>query len=223
MDLKEITENYRSYKKIKRIAACAIIGCLMPIYDWYDNSQRLDEEVATAHQELATQQVSVNGAKTEIAELPKLQEQKSGIEQALEKAKRILPDSVDVEEILGKIAALEKESGVHLISLKPQKERVPDANLRYAEIPYDIVIEAEFNRIMVFFDQMLHQDKLVSIRDIKFIGRESEVKSRGREDKMTNGNVQASAQIVFYKGAEPESALSEGLLSKPPKLKGENL
>src|SRR5690606_20750015 len=110
----------------------------------------------------------IDNAVNSSSELPELERRVTQTEQGLEKARRYLPPSIEFDEVLSATGMLEKELGVQVMKFVPGIETQPNPDIRYAEVPVEITVKADFNRVMQFFDRLVHMEKLTHLRNITF-------------------------------------------------------
>jgi Tfp pilus assembly protein PilO len=135
-------------------------------------------------------------ARQKVAELPALMARLSEIEDELNRAKQILPDRVEMDNILGSLGKLEKELDVKIAKFTPGAEYQPNPTLEYKEMPVDLVLQAPFPQTMRFLDRLVHMPNLTHVRNIQFGNSIQDATKKGTESPV----LETSARLILFKG-----------------------
>lgn len=201
MEWELLLDKYKNLNIAVRIAALMFLATLYPAYLYWEEQGLLLEELDEIRitRDLVQKKFDKNREKS--AKLPELQEQLADIEEDLQKAKKILPEKVEQNELLSKIGSFEKELNIKIVNYKPGQESRPNQSLEYIEVPIQLEVMAPFPKIMLFFDRLVHLPMLTHIRDISFkvVENGGEEKEKGSEKKERKGEVVAAASLILFK------------------------
>ena len=170
MDKDEILERYKELPLYARLLLWAVIGIVPCGYYYLEDGVTVEARLDEAEREAATAKQSFFKASQQKKNLPKLEEELQFTEEELEKARRQLPDSFKIDEILQKTATIAREVGVSLYLFDPQNEVPAGTSFRYIELPISAKIKGKFSQVGMYFDRIVHLNTSVFIRDVKLIG-----------------------------------------------------
>lgn len=190
MDFDEITDRYRNTNFVVRLIIVLIAAAIIPAFIVWDEAPGLQEELENAQNSHSAMKAKLARAERDKAELPALEQRLATIERGLERARKVLPQSIEFDEILSATGLYEKETGVQLVRFAPGSEIQPDPAIRYAEIPVEITVRANFGRVMQFLDRLVHMEKLTHLRHISF---------ETVTDKSEPGTVTAKASLILFR------------------------
>lgn len=190
MDMDELTDRYRNANFVVRLILVLVAATIVPAFIVWDEGPILQEELQNAEASHAAMKAKVAKAERDKAELPTLEQRLRTVESGLERARKILPKSVEFDQILSTTGLYEKETGVRLVRFAPGEEVQPDPAIRYAEIPVEITVRADFGRVMQFLDRLVHMEKLTHLRNISF---------ETSTDKAEPGVVTAKASLILFR------------------------
>lgn len=180
MDLDDIKQRYKVLPLWARLTVAGIIGLIPGIYVLMDEGDGLDARRMTAETEENAARTEFEKARENKANLPKLEEQLAFTEEQLAKAKKRLPDSYRIEDILQKAATIAKDTGVKLNGFIPQDETQHCDKARYIERPIKTEVEGRYSELVTFFDRIVHLDGSIFVQRIQMNRTELE------ENKLTN-------------------------------------
>lgn len=92
----------------------------------------------------------------------------------LEKAKGQLPSGKQIPALLEQISNIGTQAGLEFLEFRPQKEIIKEF---YAEVPVVIKVTGSFHKIMKFFDDIGHMERIVTINKMKLQKRKSRRKT----------------------------------------------
>lgn len=190
MDMDALTDRYRNSNFIVRLAMVLLAAAIVPAFIVWDEGPALQEELQNTEASHAAVKVKLARAERNKAELPALEQRLRTVESALERARKILPKTVEFDQILSATGMYEKETGVRLVRFAPGEEIQPDPAIRYAEIPVEITVRADFGRVMQFLDRLVHMEKLTHLRNISF---------ETTAEKAEPGVVTAKASLILFR------------------------
>lgn len=195
MDLEDIVDRYREVPQKKRWIIIGILALLPALLHWYEEGDYLAQELEQARINESAERSRLESAKRKVAELPSLLNKVSEIEAALDKARRILPDKVEIDSILASLGKFEAELDVSLLRFVPGNELQPNAQIEYKELPIEITVQSNFPQIMRFYDKVLHMQTLTHLRSIEFTKVEA-----NEEQQVDNTKIESRAKLILFKG-----------------------
>ena len=209
MDFDELKERYRGLPIWARLLIALGIGLVPAGYVYYNEGEALTTELDEARTERDRAQVKLDRSIEKKKKIPEVEERLAELEEQLSKAKKVLPDSFRVEEVLQKAAVIAKETGVALNLFNPEEEKPGAGDYKYMELPISTEIEGRFNQIATFFDRLLHLEQSLFVRAIDIgsilpdgeAANEDLTKSPHRIALETRQKLQAKAKfhIVVYR------------------------
>ena len=194
MELDDIVEKYRSSKMNVRLMIATVVGLLPALYYWTDEGERIQYDLDDAVARQSSAVSKFESGKRKVAELPALLSKLSDIEGQLRKAKRILPDTVEIDTVLAAIGTLEGEYGVKVIRFQPGVEVQPNPQIEYKEQAVELEVSGRFPQIMQFFNSLVHLPNLTHLRNIQL------ETSDDRDEGENPDGVVGRAKLVLFKG-----------------------
>ena len=185
MDIDIITDRYRNARLIQRVGIVIIFAVMPPAYIYWEEGDKQTAELEAAQAAEQDARSKFTAAQKKKEEVPKIQERHNQIEQLLERAKKYLPDKIEIDEVLGLAATFEKELNVQIQKFGPMDALaaadVPAAggNANYREIPITIEVRSDFRKVMAFFDRLVHLDKVAHLRQMDFTAESTPLNETG--------------------------------------------
>ncbi len=230
MELDEIKERYKSVPILGRLLCIAALAVLPALYTWWDEGTVLEETLVDSQSKEDAARVTFEKNRKMKGNLPELEAKLEFTEVQLGKARKKLPDSYRIEDVLQKAATIAKETGVKLKLFKPGKEARSGVEYKYFELPITTEISGKFSQVASFFDRVVHLEGTIFLRNIAVQTRASELNEDTgavRRDKnaaaarelsdyekarraRTELTVDGRFEIVIFRGmSEREQALAE--------------
>jgi Tfp pilus assembly protein PilO len=191
MDSYLIIERVRETSLFTRLLVLTVMAVSVPGYYFYDQDEILSQELETQQEATLLARKRYAKAVQQVKELPMLEEQLGTVEKGLAEAKKYLPEKIEFDEIVSLAGQFEKELGVTIVKMKPETEVRPNLEIQYAEIPVELIVKADFMKIMTFFDRLMHTQKIMHLRNIEF---EAVV-----GDDIEPGLTQAKASLILFR------------------------
>jgi Tfp pilus assembly protein PilO len=166
MDLDDIKERYKILPMAARIGVAVVVGVLPIVYIFLDEGSILSDQLTELHDKESQARAKFERARDRKGNLPKLEENLAFTEEQLNKAKRLLPDSFRVEDVLQKVATTARDVGVTLDSFKPLEEVKKDMGYPTVEIPIEAGVSGRFGDIGHFIDQILRSEMALFVKTI---------------------------------------------------------
>ncbi len=155
--------------------------------------------ITDQHEQINTLELSLAQKQKEVRDNAILFKRKAEFEKRiaalnieLERAKGQLPSGKQIPALLEQISNIGTQAGLEFIEFRPQKEMIKEF---YAEVPVVIKVTGSFHKIMKFFDDIGHMERIVTINKIKLQKR----KSRRKTSKLT-----LSCTAVTYRYIDSE-------------------
>jgi Tfp pilus assembly protein PilO len=196
MELEDLIDKYRNAKPQVRFGLAGLVALLPALNTWFNQGEALEERRMQVEAEVADERQKFEAAKQKVAELPALMARLSEIEEELNRAKQILPDRVEMDNILGSLGKLEKELDVKIAKFTPGPEYQPNPGLEYKEMPVDLVLQAPFPQTMRFLDRLVHMPNLTHLRNIQFGNSVQDAGKKPSEAPV----LETSARLILFKG-----------------------
>jgi Tfp pilus assembly protein PilO len=215
----EIIERLKFIPVSKRIAVAAIIGLVVPwFFVFMDEIDSAEYELETATSEYEAIEAKFNRAKSQKNDMPELEKKLDFTRKQLAEAKTRLPDDYEMNSILEFVANSSDEAGVELLEFTPNEEAFKNTGYSYVEMPIALSVQGTYNQTGVFFDKLIHMEKMVHIRDItsvkvlKEMGEPLTVdmelsKQAKLSQELEKIRVKTTAKMIVFRSARPgESA-----------------
>lgn len=236
MDLEELKERYKLLPLWVRFLIAGAIGLLPGAYVYYDEGDALQSQLDEVAGLEATARDKFESSRQQKANLPKLEEELAFTEEQLIKAKKKLPDSYRIEDVLQKAATIAKEVGVKLIAFDPGDEIPHNDTYRYVEMPIKTELQGRFSQIAAFFDRIVHLENSIFVRKIEMAkyrieatpeagaGQPQKTEFQIARENRQNLRLKATFDLVIFRGmTEAEASMpapgEEGQEEKPAKGK----
>jgi Tfp pilus assembly protein PilO len=213
MDLEELKERYKMLPLWARFLIMGAIGLLPGAYVYYDEGDALQSQLEQEQSDEVVARGDFERSRQQKANLPKLEEDLAFTEEQLVKAKKKLPDSYKIEDVLQKAATIAKEVGVKLVLFAPQAEVRHEEGYRYVELPIKTEVQGRFSQIASFFDRIVHLETSVFVRKIvleKLVVQKTEAEMQANQQKTDFQLARESRDKLRLKGSF-EMAIFRGM------------
>lgn len=238
MDVDDLKDRYKAVPVWGRCVAALILGVSPGLYFYIEEGEVLNQELMDLEIRVRTAENNLARRMSEKAQIPKLEQTLAFTEDQLEKAKKSLPDRVDVDELLQKVASVGREIGITLRNFEPQDSVAKtEGEVSFVEVPVVMEVEGSFAQIATYLDRLAHFETSIFVRDLS-LGRlmaNAEGAARGNagpgeasvvshaEAKAARKDMKISAKfrmVLFSSGPpiEPEPEV-EDPASLPPEAK----
>ena len=195
--MEEIVERLKFMPIWGRVISFALAGIVLPWYFVFmDEIDDADYQLEEAISEYESIESKFNRAKSQKNDMPELEKSLEFTRKQLEEAKTRLPDEYYMDSILEFVANSSDEAGVELLEFTPAEEQFKDTGYSYVELPISLSVQGTYNQIGVFFDKLVHMEKMVHIRDIN---SEKVVKENPNEGNL---NIELSKQAQLAQELE---------------------
>lgn len=160
VDFDEQLEKFARVPKVARHGV--VVGILIAIAAGYyttsyQESRAHADRLNAEAQEL---QRKLNKVRVVASNLGEFEQEVAGLERALQRALKQLPNRKQFEDLLRDISTAGKKVGVEIKSIRRQKER---AHGFYTEVPFDLQLEGRYHDIAKFFERVSKLSRIVNI------------------------------------------------------------
>lgn len=175
MELEDLKERYKLLPIVARLGMAFIIGAMPIAYIYLENGTQLSDQLTQLQQQEEASRQKFEKARQRKASLPNLEQQLAFTEEQLVKARKLLPESFRIEDILQKVALIAREVGVSLVTFTPKEEVKADNGYPSVEIPIGTEIVGRFGEIAGFIDRIVRLETTVFVRSIAMTTMTSEL------------------------------------------------
>lgn len=162
--MKELLDRILGLPQQQKLGVLAGLIVALLLLDYFLLYAPRSDEISKLTQEIKNNRNERDKKKKEVANIPKLKDQKRQLDGMLKEAVAQLPDRKEIPDLLGSISNKVKESGLEILLFRPRAENVQEF---YAEIPVDIVVRGGFHNVVTFFDEVGRLNRLVNINNIE--------------------------------------------------------
>ena len=202
MDSAEIIERYKSLALPARLLMIALISLAPGAWQVYSTSGELEAQLADVTGRLEVANTAFERAKKKKRDLPSEEQQLVQYEQALVQARKMLPDTFLMDDILHSTASEAINANLELKLFDPQDmSRVrKEPTQKWQALPVSLRTAGTYNQLAKFFDRILHFDKLIHFEKINLKSISNSPLSSA--SNLTKGSirptVEASAEMIIY-------------------------
>lgn len=123
----------------------------------------INEKIASRNDELDELTKKIQAGRSAEKKLPQFREEVKRLELELEKLRRILPSSRNVEEIIKKIKALVDQGDFVLRRLVFPPELSPAEEEVYAEWPIQVNVDGTYHNLAILFNRLSNFSRIVNV------------------------------------------------------------
>ena len=102
-------------------------------------------------------------AKIQRKKLPKVREEKKQVDMQFEAALRLLPNEMEIPELLTEITKLAVDSNLDVPTFRPQNIRKKGF---YAEVPISLKIKGTYHNVALFFEKVGNMERIMNIQNV---------------------------------------------------------
>lgn len=147
----------------QRFAAIFVLAGLFAGAFYFFVIQGKEGEISQLKDSLTKIQKEVEDNKLHAQKLGKLQEKIALLEGSMKDASKQLPSEKEIPELLVQVSNIGTQVGLEFKKFKPQPEFRKDF---YSEVPVSMQIEGKFHNMLMFFDEIAHLPRIVTIDNI---------------------------------------------------------
>jgi type IV pilus assembly protein PilO len=173
--------------------------------------------IATLEQEYEKVSADLMKAKQSASRLPKVQAELALIEKQWDEAKKLLPESKQMPELLTQVTLAGQRSRVDFMNFEPQPVQVKQI---YAENPINVTVQGGYHDVGAFLGRVANLPRIVNVRsvDLKSIPNPNDpelpglVEAAMQMSAYTLLSEQERAQIAAQEQAAPAGPAAKGAL-----------
>ncbi len=189
----------------QRLAAVGAIVALVLGAFYFVVIKGKDEQIVKLRADLAKIQKEVEDNRRYAQKLNMMKAKIKKLEVALKKASKQLPTEKQIPELLEQVSNIGTQSGLEFTKFKPRGEVRKEY---YSEVPVNLQITGRFHNLLVFFDEIAHMKRIVTLNNIK-------MRSGSRKTGYTNLTVDCVA--TTYRFVERKTKNGKGKKGKSKK------
>ncbi|MDA9951227.1 type 4a pilus biogenesis protein PilO [Oligoflexaceae bacterium] len=208
----ELIEKIKTAPLALKIGMVLILGTSFSVYSFFTDTPELEQKLVNSQGTRNIALATYTKAKEDTEKLIKLEVTLKTIREQLEKAKKYLPDKIEMDEVLHTAARFCSRYKVSLEEFTPLSEEQSKSEARYGIKPVSVKLKGRFVDITRFFDSVVHLEKIVHLRNVTLTkSQQEEGENSGDIDlfRMTpeqrqryaerNTKVEATADLLLFK------------------------
>ena len=163
MEKKSLIEKIEVIKMPIRIVILAgTLVLLIGLFIWLAYLPKT-EQISASRTSIDNLNVQLNRARIQRKKLPKVREEKKQVDLQFEAALKLLPNAMEIPELLTKITELGVESNLDISTFRPQNNRTKGF---YAEIPISLQIKGNYHDVAIFFEKVGNMERIMNIQNV---------------------------------------------------------
>lgn len=149
-------------------------GCY-ELYDFFSVDQlRMQAEIASNNQTLDDNRNKLTKLRNFSAGIGEVKQRLKKTNTEFEEALLIIPRTLDLSQLLGRLNVLAKNSGIEIETFKPLKEDPVGAEPStvksfWREVPLEMQLHGSFSQTLVFFDQVSRTKRIMNVESVKMV------------------------------------------------------
>lgn len=196
--MEELLEKIKAIQPWKRFLVITIIIGSVIGYFMMDQINILEQERQKIESKKLMTTTKMQEAISKKNKLEDVKKQLANIKEDLEKAKKIIPDNINIDEILQHLSTYAKETNVLINSFKPEEEKLIKSGVEYYEVPVALSVEGKFHDIILFYDKILHMSYISNLHDLSFISTTQNVAKQGNNAALEI-IVNSTSKLILFK------------------------
>ena len=124
------------------------------------------DNINSSKNKISENQSKLDDVKTTVQGLTSLKKQSEDLQLQLEKARKALPESNEIPELLKKISEHGSKVGLEISKFNQEPERFSETNEFVAETPIELAVIGNYHDIAIFFDRISQMDRIVHVDNI---------------------------------------------------------
>ncbi len=190
--MEELIYKYRNLPIKIRVIIAFILGLTPGVMAYVTLTDEIAIKKSSVTALLDVEQKKNDKMRKEIEKIPEIQTLITENEGRIQKANKLLPATVEIDQVLHDVSVAAKKNYVAMLSFSPKKKRFPQKGLDYAEKSFEMDFSGKFQNIMTFFDEVVHFERIHHLRNMRF--------------RRSGESVQAKVEIILYTGEEYASS-----------------
>lgn len=121
------------------------------------------KQIADTQTRIEDLNTKLDRAKMQRKKLPKVREEKKKVDMQFEAALKLLPNDMEIPELLTKISELGVNSNLFIEVFQPGNNRKKGF---YAEVPISLKIKGRYHDVAVFFEKIGNMERIMNIQNV---------------------------------------------------------
>jgi type IV pilus assembly protein PilO len=160
-------------------------------------------------------QRQVTNAQQMVANLGRIKKEREALEAQLRELSRRLPTEHESAQVLRSVETLAGKSGLTVAQVRRRPNRPQEL---YVEIPLEVGVGGGYHDLLKFADQLAQLPRLVTLNELKVLGRGRAATGTGRGADLAPGAMRADLVAVVFQ-ALPRPAQAPAPAGAPGKAK----
>lgn len=174
----------------QRMAMLASLSVIVLVLFYFALVTGQNTEIERLEGNLAKIEKDIRDNKAHAAKLDKLKDRIRKLDAELAVASQQLPTSKEIPNLLTQISNLGTQFGLEFITFQPKQERMKE---HYAEVPVQLKVIGQFHNILMFFDEISHLKRIVTIQKINM----------KQNPNKRAGEIEMGCEALTYRYIEP--------------------
>jgi type IV pilus assembly protein PilO len=163
MEKKSLIERVEVIKMPVRIAILAgTLILLIGVFVFWGYMPKT-EQIKTTQKSIEDLNGKLNQARVQRKKLPKTREEKKNVDLQFAEALKMLPNNMEIPELLTKITELGVNANLDISTFRPQNNRKKGF---YEEIPISLRIKGTYHDVAVFFEKVGKMERIMNIQNV---------------------------------------------------------
>jgi len=121
------------------------------------------EQISKTETSIEKLEVKLSRAKKQREKLPKVKEQKKKVDTQFAAALKLLPNEMEIPDLLTTITRLGVESNLEVSHFVPQNNKTKGF---YAEVPISLNIKGSYHNVAIFFEKVGNMERIMNIQNV---------------------------------------------------------
>ena len=166
----DLVQNYAAIPQSKRLSLVLLgVICLVGLY-WVVFHQDAEDQLGFQRGRLSRETAEMSKKKAYLDNMSKYEARFNELQQNLEHARSVLPDTADVPQLLSQLGNKARQTGLQIDYFEPQGEE--DKGF-YSEIMFGMRLRGSFHEIAMFIDAVGKMDRIVNVTGISMTSPEA--------------------------------------------------
>lgn len=169
MDLEELKNRYKMIPLWQRMLVIIVLALVPAYLNYTDEVTMLEEQLVSLQAEVDSLNAKFEAERVKRQKLPELEAKLNFTEQQLKESSKSLPESFFIDDVLQEVSVIARDVNVTIEEFDPGSPIVGNSDYKYMELPIYISVTGDFQKILTFFDKIVHMKKMIHLKDIQLI------------------------------------------------------
>lgn len=194
-----------------RVLILAVVVAAAYFFMYYDNGGTLEAQITELKAQVTAEEIKKKDTEATIKKEDEMQANLASIARDLQVVKAKIPNEFKDTEMTAMINKASVRAGVAVLSLARKKDNPNRSNLpgseSVEEVPFDIVLNGSFNRMVQFVEMLAREEKIIKLRDFTI--------ERNSKDA-NDSSVKFKGDVIGFRQAPeaPKPAVPPGPVTK---------